>query len=307
MIKLTRFYAVFLICLALNTPTAILAAPPADARVPGGIAVVPIEDKSAGPPTATFNGAPVFIASSENKWYAVVGLGLGLKPGTHSLLVDGNEHPLSFHVDNKKYPTQYVNGVKQSTVDLSAADYKRHLGEQKLIKQAKNEWRQLPKSGISLNLPVDARVSGLFGRRRVFNKKPRSPHSGLDLAAPAGTPVYAPDDGKVILTGDFFFLGKTLFIEHGQGLITLYAHLSKITVENGAMVSNGDKIAEVGATGRVTGPHLHWSVYLNRVAVDPLLFMDHGVVNQLLAGETVKRTAPTAQPAVYLERTNSRS
>ena len=304
---MNKYFSIATFCLASSLAGGALAELPIESRVPGGIAIIPIETTSAEPPTATFNGIPVFIASTESKWYAVVGLGLGLKPGMHNLLLSGNEKPVRFQVDDKKYPTQYVNGVKQSTVDLSAADYKRHLGEQKLIKQAKNERRQLPKSGITLALPVDARVSGLFGRRRVFNSKPRSPHSGLDLAAPAGTPVYAPEDGKVILAGDFFFLGKTLFIEHGQGLITLYAHLSRIDVENGASVSNGDKIAEVGATGRVTGPHLHWSVYLNQVAVDPLLFMDQGIVKQLLAGETVKRAAPTAEPAGYIDRTKSRS
>ena len=303
-INLIRTTAIGVVFLLSN---GLMAAPINELRVPGGIAVVQIETATTEPPTATFNGVPVLVTSNDNKWYAVVGLGLGIKPGTYNLVVNGNDKPVSFKVGDKKYPTQYVNGVKQSTVDLSEADYKRHLGEQKIIRQAKNEWRNLAKSRVTLSLPVDARVSGLFGRRRVFNKKPRSPHSGLDLAAPVGTPVYAPDDGKVILTGDFFFLGNTLFIEHGQGLITLYAHLSKIDVENGTLVKSGDKIAEVGATGRVTGPHLHWSVYLNRVAVDPLLFVDQGIANQLLAGKVVKRGTPTAKPEVYLERTHSRS
>jgi len=187
-------YGVILLLLVFFSGS-LVAAPIGESRVPGGIAVLPIEPTGSEPPSATFNGVPVFVASADNKWFAIVGLGLGLKPGMHSLKVAGSDIPISFKVEDKKYPTQYVNGVKQSTVDLSEADYKRHLSEQKLIKQAKNEWRQLAKSDVTLNLPVDARVSGLFGRRRVFNKQPRSPHSGLDLAAPSGTPVYAPVRG----------------------------------------------------------------------------------------------------------------
>ncbi|MDX5151087.1 MAG: peptidoglycan DD-metalloendopeptidase family protein [Acidiferrobacterales bacterium] len=279
-----------------------------ESRVPGGVAVVEIPGQQQSPPRVSYLGNPVMVRQQSGHWYAVVGLGLKTKPGKKLLKVtQDKKEQIAFNVVDKHYPTQYVNGVPQKTVDLSPEDYKRYLKERKKINIAKKSWGEIDPASLQLMLPVKSRISGLFGRRRVFNGEPRNPHSGLDLAAPRGTHVYAPADGKVLLTGNFLFIGNAIFIDHGQGLITLYGHLSKIDVKTGDKVQRGHRIAEVGSTGRATGPHLHWGVYLNRVAVDPLLFINRNTADELIAGKTVKPERFSASSENYRDLTRSRS
>lgn len=122
-------------------------------------------------------------------------------------------------------------------------------------------------------MPIIGRLSSPFGLKRFFNNQPKNPHSGLDIAAPTGTTISAPAPGLVINTGSYYYNGNTVFLDHGQGLVTGYFHMSKITVKAGQIVEQGTKLGEVGETGRVTGPHLHWNVYLNKTKVDPALFV----------------------------------
>ena len=279
-----------------------------ESRVPGGIAVVEIPWQKQARPKVSYLGNPVLLRKQSGGWFAVVGLGLKTKPGKKLVKLDsGEKENISFSVKSKHYPTQYVNGVPKKTVDLSEADYKRYLKERKKINKAKKAWTDTGPKSLQLMLPVKSRISGMFGRRRVFNHQPRNPHSGLDLAAPRGTHVYAPADGKVVLTGNFLFIGNAIFIDHGQGLLTLYGHLSKIDVKTGDIVKRGHMIAEVGATGRATGPHLHWSVYLNRVAVDPLLFINKTTAENLIAGKTVEPESLSVSNSNYRDLKNSRS
>ena len=129
-------------------------------------------------------------------------------------------------------------------------------------------------------MPLEGRKTSLYGHRRFFNDVPRSPHSGLDIAAPTGTPIVAPGPGRVALRGDFYFNGKTILLDHGQGLITMYCHMSEYMVEEGEFIDQGQMLGLVGSTGRSTGPHLHWSVSLNNFRIDPLEFLP--AVNEAL-------------------------
>ena len=121
--------------------------------------------------------------------------------------------------------------------------------------------------------PVVGVTTSPFGLKRLYKGEARRPHTGLDYAGDTGTPIKAPADGKVILTGEFFFNGNTIFLDHGQGLISVYIHMNKRLVQQGQKIKQGDVIGTIGQTGRATGPHLHWGIYLNQTVVNPNLLM----------------------------------
>jgi murein DD-endopeptidase MepM/ murein hydrolase activator NlpD len=258
---LTFFSAVY----ALDLPT--------ESTVPGGLAIVAlqIEDK----PEAYFYDRKVMILGEPNAWKAIVGIPLSAKAGTHDLKVKSNgiETNYKFEVANKDYETQYLTIKNKRKVNPNEQDMNRIVKEKKLISKAKSHWSENEDISLRFIKPTEGPYSSPFGLRRFFNEQPRRPHSGLDIAAPKGTPIMAPADGVVINTGDYFFNGNTVFIDHGQGLITMYCHMDSISIEEGTAVKTGDVIGNVGLTGRVTGAHLHWSVMLNNVTVDPILFL----------------------------------
>ncbi len=245
--------------------------------VPGGIAVVNLGLDAAGS-SATYLDKPVMIVrDSDEQWIAVVGLDLETRPGGASLQVRGpqGERTLSFSVSDRDYPAQHITLKNKSQVNPDPVQMQRFEREYKEQIAAYASFRPQGPSNISLDRPVQGgRLSSRFGLRRFFNGEERNPHSGLDFAVPAGTPVKAPADGVVTIVADYFFNGKTVFIDHGQGLVTMYCHLSAFEVHEGQQVSRGQVIAKVGSTGRATGPHLHWNVSLNNARVDPAIFIN---------------------------------
>jgi murein DD-endopeptidase MepM/ murein hydrolase activator NlpD len=254
---------------------------PRDLRVPGGVAVIalgPVTDASRKP-DARFDNQPVLVLAHDREWKAVIGLPLTLPPGQHRLHTDagGTARGLEFAVSSKHYPVQHLTIKDKRKVEPLPEDMARIEKDSAEIDRAFRHWSDTAPTDLRLELPSRGRLSSNFGLKRVLNGQPRASHTGLDIAAPVGTPVVAPAPGRVIAIGDYFFTGNTVFLDHGQGLITMYIHLDSIAVTAGEQVSRGQRLGEIGLTGRTTGAHLHWAVSLNNARVDPALFLDAGV------------------------------
>jgi Peptidase family M23/Peptidase family M23 N-terminal domain len=244
--------------------------------VPGGVVTLDLGPSPTRPSVSQPNGVPVLVMGDATGWKAVVGIPLSATPGSGQVLVRRGERDeperKSFAIDSTQYAEQRLT-VAPGKVDLSKADLARYERERSHQAKVIATYSDAPPPDLALRQPVQGPRSSSFGLRRVFNGQARNPHSGMDIAAPTGTPVFAPRAGRVIDTGDYFFNGKTVWLDHGAGWLTMYCHLSDIQVKVGDQLASGERLGAVGATGRVTGPHLHWSVSLNRVMVDPSLFL----------------------------------
>ncbi len=249
---------------------------PRASAVPGGIAVINLGE-AAEKPEVHYKGKKVLVTRQNDEWLAVVGLSLSSKPGTHSLrtFIDGRQGEESFKVSDKKYEEQHITLKNKRMVNPYAKDMDRIRDNQARSRAAFASWDKQREAELNFATPVEGRISGTFGKKRFFNEQPRKPHSGLDIAAPSGTPIIAPAAGTIIETGDYFFNGNTVFIDHGEGLITMFCHMDSIGVKVGQTVARGETVGTVGMTGRVTGPHLHWTISLNNSRVDPGLFLSH--------------------------------
>lgn len=251
------------------------AAPWPDAlSVPGGVARLPI-GASAERPKAWSDDVPLLVVGAPAGWTALVGIPLSASPGPAQIAVettDGGRRALPYRIEPKAYAQQRLK-VAPRTVELSPEDLARHERERARQQAVMTRFSEPLPADLRMQAPVGGTRSSSFGLRRVFNGEARQPHSGMDIAAGTGTVVRAPLAGEVVDTGDYFFNGQTVWIDHGGGLLSMLCHLSRIDVRPGDRLAQGQALAAVGATGRVTGPHLHWGVVLNRVSVDPALFI----------------------------------
>ncbi len=245
------------------------------AALPGGIVIVDLHASSTEiAPTAKLGNREIAVVEHDGGWYAIVGIALSKKPGEHQLQInaDGRTRTLAFKIIDFKYEEQRITITDKRKVNPAPLDMERIKKENKRIAEVK-AYRYEKLLADNFVTPLEGILTSPFGRRRFYNDQPRRPHGGIDIAADTGTPIYAPATGLVVDTGDYFFNGNSIFLEHGLGLQTFYAHLSKIHVKAGDKVEPGDLIGEVGATGRVTGPHLHWSVGLNGTWINPNLVL----------------------------------
>jgi len=257
---------------------------PESSNVPGGVAVVALcsVSASAAAPQTWLGEQPVLVTADHDEWYAVVGLSLNTTPGSHELRfkIGDETKTQGFVVNAKHYTEQHITLKDKGKVQLSAADEARAEREIAAIKELKLHWRAAPVTDLAFVLPAEGKLASRFGLRRFFNGAPRAPHVGLDVAVDSGTPIKASAQGQVLAVDDYFFNGKTVFIDHGNGLITMYCHLERLDVQPGMTVSKGQLLGLSGMTGRATGPHLHWSVVLNGAMVDPELFIQAKPLNQ---------------------------
>ena len=249
------------------------AGQPSAQSVPGGVATLAL-GPAAVRPSATLADVPLMVLGQPAAWRVLVGVGLAAAPGALQVQVlqDGRSRTLKIDVKQKRYAEQRLT-VPPKHVDLAPEDLARHERERVQQRQVMATFSPEPPASLQMASPVQGPRSSSFGLRRVFNGQARNPHSGMDIAAPVGAPVLAPLPGRVIDTGDYFFNGQTVWLDHGAGLLSLMCHLSRIDVKVGDVLATGQQLAAVGATGRVTGPHLHWGVMLNRTMVDPALFL----------------------------------
>lgn len=265
-------WVLFIVALGLATPPA--HGLPRDDRVPGGIAVITLDDTAR--PEVYLGEQRVLVVGGPGRWHAIAGIGLDVTPGPRALQVraESATRPVPFQVLPRSYATQHIRIQDQRKVEPLPADLQRIELETALMAETKTRWTETETPALDMQLPVVGKVSGNYGLRRIFNGEARQPHGGMDIVAPIGTPVRAAAAGRVALVGDFFFNGNTVFIDHGQQLLTLYCHLENVDIKPGAEVAAGARIGTVGQTGRATGAHLHWGVYLNATAVNPALLLD---------------------------------
>ena len=282
--------------------------------VQGGIARLALGPAAVRPTAYLGNGGNgdgvrLLVLGDAREWTALVGIALAASPGQAHISVQmqgGGQRQVDYTIAAKRYLEQRL-AVAPGTVDLSPENQARYERERLHLAtvmatfseplpglspkptaesapepvrdaaSALNEGilaRGPSSASLRMQAPVPGRRSSSFGLRRVFNGQARNPHSGMDIAAATGTPVHAPLPGRVIDTGDYFFNGNTVWLDHGSGLLSMLCHLSAIDVKPGDVLKTGERLGAVGATGRATGPHLHWGVMLNRTMVDPALFLD---------------------------------
>ena len=234
-------------------------------------------------------------------YIGLLGIDMQDDPGTYELAVEVKQgeqaKQLSFNVlvAKEKFTVEHLTLPKEK-VDLDEKATARWKAEQEQVKQALAENSRLKLWHSNFLEPVNGKRTGIFGSVRIMNGKPRNPHNGEDIGAPMGTEVVATNDGVVRLTVDHIFSGRGVFVDHGMGFYSMYFHLSEILVQDGDLVKAGQIIGKVGATGRATGPHLHWGVKLNGARVNPYSLLDLPLKNGSSPGNTVLTPVAESTP-----------
>ncbi|MCP1727314.1 murein DD-endopeptidase MepM/ murein hydrolase activator NlpD [Natronospira proteinivora] len=244
--------------------------------VPGGVAVIELPESDQRP-AVRYRERSALVVPSGGRYQAVLGIPLSASTGQHEYqfsLGDDDWQTDTFHVSDKEYAESRITIEDESMVTPDEEAMKRINQERPRIRQALSQHTDKDDVPLSFILPVEDVETSPFGRKRFINDQPRNPHGGIDIRGATGTPIVAPGPGTVIETGDYYFNGKTVFLDHGQGLVSMFCHMDEIEVSVGDELEPGDRVGTVGMTGRVTGPHLHWSVSLGNTMVNPRYFLE---------------------------------
>jgi murein DD-endopeptidase MepM/ murein hydrolase activator NlpD len=244
--------------------------------VPGGFAVIDLGANDSAP-LVHFNGERVLVSGgNRSEWFAVAGIPLDCKPGRSAPLTvqyaPRRSREIFLRIKEKEYDAEYLV-IKSDLVDLTPIDLARCEIERARTQVLLRNYSDFSPTSLLLASPCEGIRTSSFGQLRFFNGQQRGAHNGMDIAAPLDTPIFAAGGGEIVDVGEYFFSGRTVMINHGRGFHTLYAHLNRVNAKPGQRVFAGQRIGTVGITGRVTGPHLHFAVYLNAAAVDPSLFL----------------------------------
>ncbi len=251
-----------------------------------------------------------FRSGEPSGYLGLLGIDMQDEPGTYELAVEVKQgeqaKQLSFNVlvAKEKFTIEHLK-LPKDKVDLDEKALARWKAEQEQVREALTENSRLKLWHSNFVEPVTGKRTGIFGSVRIMNGQPRNPHNGEDIGAPMGADVAATNDGIVRITVDHIFSGKGVFVDHGLGFYTMYFHLSEILVKDGDLVTAGQTIGKVGATGRATGPHLHWGVKLNGARVNPYALLDlpfkNGSTSPTTATIPTPETTPTSQPVPVRE------
>jgi murein DD-endopeptidase MepM/ murein hydrolase activator NlpD len=254
----------------------------------GQVGLFSISDVPATPPKAgAFLGRPVYFHASSGRLAALLPVDISTPPGKYPLTIEyqhvhhGTKKVITIHVEVQPYEFSVEElTLPEKMVTFPEEILKRIQDEKKAVDAVfeKNSESLLWSGGFIK--PVEGDIVGLFGSRRILNGEERSRHLGVDIRGKEGTPIRCANSGRIALVGDFYLLGSTVILDHGQGVFTIYCHLSKAAVKEGQQVAKGDSLGEVGATGRATGPHLHWGTVICGARVDPLSLIEVTTVDK---------------------------
>lgn len=222
------------------------------------------------------NNVNLLTYSKGQKFFLIYGIPYNSNVGSNIIKITNNssliDKIINFKIKNKDFQTQFITVSKKYTTP-SKMNLLRIKKEKRLLLSSKKGWINR-NPDLKFILPVNGTETGVFGTRRFYNKKEGKTHNGLDIATKKGVAIVAPSSGSVLLTGNYFYNGKFVFLDHGRGLKSIFIHMDKINVSKGQIIRKGEKIGEVGSTGKSTGAHLHWSLILNETYINPKVFLE---------------------------------